>query len=85
MLYEWLRGPRLEEELAVQEELFPSDAALTFGAHEARLAAELYRSAKSARGREIDLAIAAVALARGASLWTLNRKDFAGLPGLQLI
>ena len=41
VLYESLRGPRLEEELAVQEELFSSDAALPFGAHEARLAAEL--------------------------------------------
>ncbi len=85
VLYEWLRGPRLEEELAVQEELFPRDGALPFGTLEAALAAELYRSVKSPRGREIDLAIAAVAITRGASLWTLNRRDFAGIPSLHLV
>ena len=38
-----------------------------------------------ARGREIDLAVAACAIADGASLWTLNRDDFRDIPGLKLI
>ncbi len=37
-----------------------------------------------ARGREVDLAIAGTAISRGASLWTLNPRDFADLPGIRL-
>jgi len=37
-----------------------------------------------ARGREIDLAIAACAIARGASIWTLNRAAFDDIPDLSL-
>ncbi|MGH9457642.1 MAG: type II toxin-antitoxin system VapC family toxin [Thermoanaerobaculia bacterium] len=85
VLYEWLRGPRREQELALQEEIFPSEEAVPFGAAEARRAAALYRSMGRARGREIDLAIAAVALVRDASLWTLNRADFEDIPDLRLV
>ena len=84
VLYEWLRGPRLGAELAVQEAVLPSAAALPFGHAEARTAAELYRAAPRARGREIDLAIAACALSWDASLWTVNPSDFADVPGLRL-
>jgi predicted nucleic acid-binding protein len=31
------------------------------------------------------MAIAACAIANGASLWTLNPDDFAGIPGLTLV
>lgn len=82
VLYEWLRGPRTTEELADQEALFPREAALPFGPAEAARAAELYRSVKSARGRETDLAIGACALCWEAELWTLNPDDFRGIPGL---
>lgn len=85
VLYEWLRGPRLREELAVQEELFPRGGAIAFGVAEAALAADLYARVRSPRGREIDLAIAATAIEREAALWTLNRKDFGDVPGLQLV
>ena len=85
VLYEWLRGPRTAEELAVQEALFPSEAALPFGAGDAALSARLYRTLRHPRGREIDLAIAACALNRTAELWTLNRGDFADIPGLKLL
>jgi predicted nucleic acid-binding protein len=84
VLYEWLRGPRLDEELAAQEALFPSALALAFGPAEAARAAQLYVSLPRRRGREIDLAIAACALTLGARLWTLNPRDFRDLPGLQL-
>ena len=84
-LYEWLRGPRRETELEIQEALFPSGETAQFGPDEARAAAILYRSLPRPRGREIDLAIAATALVRDAALWTLNREDFADVPGLRLV
>jgi predicted nucleic acid-binding protein len=85
VLYEWLRGPRLRAELVAQEELFPRHTALPFGPPQAALAATLYESVRRPQGREIDLAIAAVALTDGAALWTLNRQDFSDIPDLRLI
>ena len=84
VLYEWRRGPRLEQEIAAQEALFPSSSALPFAPAEADLASELYRTLHRARGREIDLAIAAHAILLDATLWTLNREDFEDIPGLEL-
>lgn len=85
VLYEWLRGPRGAEELAAQEALFPREAAIPFGPAEAARAADLYRQVRGARGREIDLAIAACALCQEARLWTLNHEDFGDVPGLELL
>jgi len=84
VLYEWLRGPRLPQELAVQEIMFPSEAALPFEAVDARISAELYRTVSRARSREIDIAIAACAIRREAELWTVHRADFADIPRLRL-
>jgi predicted nucleic acid-binding protein len=84
VLYEWLRGPRLREELNAQEALFPRTTATPFGAEEAGIAAGLYARLRRARGRELDLAIAACAVARTASLWTLNVGDFEDIPQLTL-
>jgi predicted nucleic acid-binding protein len=85
VLYEWLRGPRTRAELAAQEEVFPSDRVVAFGSAEAALAARLYKQVTRARGREIDLAVAACALANGAAIWTLNASDFHGIPDLELV
>ena len=85
VLYEWLRGPRTRDELVVQEDLFPRERALPFGAEQAAIAARLYAKVRRPRGREIDLAVAACALHDGAALWTLNRSDFRDLPGLTLV
>ncbi len=84
VLYEWLRGPRLPEELAAQEALFPSARAVTFGPEEAAEAARLYCRVARSRGREIDLAIAACAILWEAELWTLNVSDFEDIPNLRL-
>lgn len=84
VLYEWLRGPRIAVELEIQEELFPAEEAVPFGPAEAIIAANLYRKIRSPRKREIDLAVAAVAIARDAALWTLNEADFHDIPGIQL-
>jgi predicted nucleic acid-binding protein len=85
VLYEWLRGPRLAEELQAQEVLFPEEVSVAFGPGEARIAAELYRIVKRPRSREIDIAIAACAITHGAALWTLNPSDFADIPSLTVI
>jgi len=84
VLYEWLRGPRQHQELEVQEALFPRATAVPFATEEASLAAEIYQRLRRPRGREIDIAIAACAITNGASLWTLNGRDFEDIPGLQL-
>lgn len=84
VLYEWLRGPRLLEELEAQEALFPRQAALPFGPEEAALAADLHRDLPRPRGRELDLAIAASAIAQDAELWTLNVGDFTDVPRLRV-
>src|SRR3954471_2402345 len=85
VLYEWLRGPRTRQDLAAQEELFPSEAAVPFGPAEAALASRLYKQVRRAHGRESDLAVAACALANGAAIWTLNPRDFRDVPDLRLV
>jgi predicted nucleic acid-binding protein len=85
VLYEWLRGPRVPAELAAQEDVLPRAAAVPFGLEEAEVAARLSRAVRRPRGREIDLAVAACALAANAALWTLNDADFAGIPDLRMI
>lgn len=84
VLYEWLRGPRLPEELTAQEALFPSARAVAFGPDEAGEAARLYSRVPRSRSREIDLAIAACAILWEAELWTLNLGDFEDIPDLRL-
>jgi predicted nucleic acid-binding protein len=84
VLYEWLRGPRTAEELDDQELLVPASDAWAFGSAEAARAATLYRTLRRARGREMDIAIAACTLERGAHLWTANPDDFRDIPGLKL-
>jgi predicted nucleic acid-binding protein len=85
VLYEWLRGPRARSELSAQEELFPSEHAIAFGPDEAAVAARLHKHVARPRGREIDLAVAACAIANGAAIWTLNPGDFRDVPDIRLI
>jgi predicted nucleic acid-binding protein len=51
VLYEWLRGPRVESELTDQEDLLPAEEVVVFGHQEAERAAQLYRTVPRARGR----------------------------------
>lgn len=83
-LYEWLRGPRTVGELQDQETLLPRRAAVPFDTEAAATAADLYIELPNVRSREMDLAIAACAIANDAALWTLNEEDFRDIPGLRL-
>ncbi len=74
----------MKAELEAQEALFPSKSAVPFGCNEAVAAARLYKSLSRPRGREIDIAIAAMAIVRDAALWTLNVRDFSDIPELRL-
>ena len=85
VLHEWLRGPRFQEELNLQEATFPKSSIVAFGLEEAVIAARLYKSVRKARGREVDLMIAACAIRHDAELWTLNVADFKDIPGLRLL
>ena len=80
VLFEWLRGPRSQEELSAQDTLFPSADAVSFTFAEARIAAARHSKAAG----EAVLVIAACAIGNGASLWTLNPDDFKDIPGLVL-
>ena len=84
VLYEWFRRPRSREQRETFDMLFPADRIVVFGSDEALRAAQLYRDAKRARTREIDIAIAACALEHNAVLWTLNEGDFRDIPSLRL-
>ena len=83
-LFEWLRGPRTDEELLLQEKFTPAADAIPFGVAEARAAAKVYRALSRARRRDVDIAIAACAIEHEAALWTLNPQDFKDIPGLRL-
>src|SRR5262249_5259231 len=85
VLFEWCRGPRIAEQIAAQEALFPSTEAVPFGSEEALVAADLYKKLKRPRGREIDIAVAACAIAHDAQLWTVNTADFKDIPNLRLL
>lgn len=84
VIYEWLRGPRVQEEIGDVERLFPASESIPYDPKDAALSADLYRSVRRARSREIDIAIAACAMRHEAQLWTLNPADFADIPGLRL-
>jgi predicted nucleic acid-binding protein len=49
------------------------------------VAAELYKKVKRDRDREIDITIAACAIAHSAELWTVNPDDFKDIPDLKLL
>jgi predicted nucleic acid-binding protein len=84
VLYEWLRGPRTEDEVETVRAFFETDRLANFGEGDATTAAALFRQVKRARQRQADLAIAACAIEDGAALWTLNADDFDDVPGLRL-
>jgi predicted nucleic acid-binding protein len=82
--YEFARGPRTPEQLAVARSLFSEDGIIPFSEELAAVAADVFRRLGSPRRRAADIAIGVTAAAVGATLLTRNANDFAGIAGLDL-
>ena len=82
--YEFCRGPRTPDQLAVARSFFFADGVVPFSEEYAAMAADVFRLLGSPRRRAADVAIGVTAAAMGALLVTCNRRDFAGIPGLQV-
>ena len=82
--YEFCRGPRLPEQIALARSLFVADGVVPFDEALAAHAAEVFRRLGSPRRRAADIAIGVTAAATVAVLLTRNARDFAGIPDLEL-
>jgi predicted nucleic acid-binding protein len=82
--YEFARGPRKPEELAAALAFLGPGAIQDFAELAAERAAEIFRRRRAKRRRAGDVAIAAAALLRGATLLTGNARDFEDIDGLIL-
>ena len=82
--YEFSRGPRTPEQLAVARSFLGEDGVLAFSEALASEAAEAFRRLGSPRKRTADVAIGVTAAAHEAVLLTRNARDFAGIPGLEV-
>lgn len=82
--YEFARGPRTPEQLAVARGFFADAGIIALTEPLAERAADLFRRLGRPRRRAGDIAIAAIAIARGATLLTRNPRDFEDVDGLTL-
>jgi predicted nucleic acid-binding protein len=82
--YEFARGPRTPEQLAVARGFLLEDGVIAFTEDLARRTAEVFRSLGSPRRRAADIAIGVTAASTGALLLTRNARDFAGIPDLKI-
>jgi predicted nucleic acid-binding protein len=82
--YEFSRGPRTPDQLAVARSFFFEDGIIPFSEELATIGAEVFRNLGSPRRRAADIAIGVTAAFMGAILLTLNPGDFAGIPHLQI-
>jgi predicted nucleic acid-binding protein len=81
--YEFSRGPRTPEQLAVARSFFGEDGVLAFTEATAAEAADVFRRLGSPRRRAADVAIGVTAAIHQAVLLTRNARDFTGIPGLR--
>ena len=82
--YEFARGPRFPEQLAVARAFFLEDGIIPFSEDLAALSAEVFRRLGSPRRRAADIAIGVTSAAMEARLLTRNARDFEGIPGLEV-
>ncbi len=81
--YEFSRGPRTPEQLAVARSFLSDDGVIPLSEAMAAAAANVFRSLGSPRKRAADIAIGVTAAAVDAVLLTRNTADFAGIPELR--
>ena len=82
--YEFARGPRTAEQLAVARSFFTEDGVIPFSEELAMATAEVFRRLGSPRRRSADIAIGVTAATMDARLLTCNARDFAGIPDLEV-
>lgn len=82
--YEFTRGPRTPEQIAVARDLFGEHGIIPLSEDLALAAGEQFRRLGSPRKRAADIAIGVIARSRNATLLTRNARDFAGIDGLTL-
>jgi predicted nucleic acid-binding protein len=82
--YEFARGPRTPEQLAVARSFFFDDGIVPFSEELAAVSSEVFRSLGSPRRRAAEIAIGITAVAMEATLETRNARDFAGIPDLEI-
>lgn len=82
--YEFCRGPRSPEQLAVARAFFGDRGIVAFAETMAERAGEVFRSLGSPRRRAADIAIGVTAASREAVLLTRNSTDFEGVPDLHV-
>lgn len=82
--YEFARGPRTAEQLAVAHSFFSAEGIIPFTEELADTAADVFRRCGSPRKRAADIAIGVTAASLGATLLTRNGRDFDGVPSLEL-
>lgn len=82
--YEFCRGPRTGEQLAVARAFFGDEGISAFDERIAARAGEVFRLLGSPRKRGADIAIGVTAAVADAVLLTRNRRDFVGIPDLRL-
>jgi predicted nucleic acid-binding protein len=82
--YEFCRGPRSPEQIAVAHDLFGDEGIIALTDLLAERAAEEFRRLGSPRRRAADIAIGVTAASYGATLLTRNHGDFDGISELDV-
>jgi predicted nucleic acid-binding protein len=82
--YEFSRGPRTPEQLAVARSFLGEEGVLAFSEGIADQAADVFRRLGSPRRKAADVAIGVTAAVHDAVLVTRNARDFSGIPDLRL-
>jgi predicted nucleic acid-binding protein len=81
--YEFARGPRTPEQIAVARSFLGEEGVLPFTEGAAAESADVFRRLGSPRRRAADVAIGVAAALQEAVLLTRNSRDFAGIPRLR--
>lgn len=82
--YEFSRGPRTPEQLAVARSFLGSSGVVPFSEDLAARAANVFRTLGSPRRRAADVAIGVTAATLEAPLLARNGGDFTGIPELRV-